>query len=208
MYTSYFNLVLLPFENSPHPTFFFDAWQYKKARSLVINSIATGRGLVVITGPIGTGKTTLIHKVTTDLSDMIKLIWLVEPPSSGDELVSYIAQELNIDPTHQSRLFLICAIRSSLVDLQARNKKCLLVIDESHLMTAEVLEEIRILLNLEDQSKKFLQVMLAGQPELMDTLDLHKMEPIRQRISTLINLGQMNIEKTCKYISLNTFSFL
>ena len=201
MYTKHFDLQKLPFENVPDPAFFFDQGDYSRVRSRVTGSLEAGRGLVVVTGPIGSGKTTLSRMIQTDFSDNIKLIWLAEPPGKSIDLFLFISQELGLQPTSTERVFILRDIREALLKIHAEGSKCLMIIDESHLMTDDVLDSIRVLNNLEEGSTKLVQILLLGQMEIMDKINSPEMKPFKQRIATLEIIGKMEPERIRKYIT-------
>ena len=200
MYTSHFGFHLLPFENVPDPIFFFNQGQYNEILSTLMDSVNAGRGLTVLVGPIGSGKTTISQQIAAQFMKTTKLIWLAEPPDSFDELVALIAEEIGIETKDKTRVFLLRDIRARLLAMQTKSLRCLLIVDECHRMTKNVLEGIRVLTNLEKGASKLLQILLIGQEELLDSLKLEEMKALKQRVSTLRNLEQMDSDKTRKYI--------
>jgi len=201
MYTENFNLKKLPFENVPDPTFFFDQGDYGQIRNRIKNSLIAGRGLTIVTGPIGSGKTTLSQMMKSDYSDNYQLIWMAEPPDNSTDLFLFIIQELGLKTSTTERVFILRDIREALLKINSAEKRCLLVIDESHLATGDVLEGIRILNNLEEGPTKLIQILLLGQMEILETLKKPEMKPFMQRISSLEKIGHMNADKIRQYIS-------
>ncbi len=201
MYTKHFELNKLPFENVPDPIFFFDQGDYARVRNRITKSLKAGRGLIVVTGPIGSGKTTMSQMIKSDFSDDIKLIWIAEPPASSTDLFLFISQELGITPSTSERVFVLRDIRDTLLKINSEGNKCLMIIDESHLMADDVLDGIRILNNLEEGSTKLIQILLLGQMEIMEKINRPEMQPFKQRIAALEIIGQMDAERIRKYIS-------
>ncbi len=201
MYTEHFNLNLLPFENVPDPTFFFDQDDYGRARKRLTESLKAGRGLMVVTGPIGSGKTTLSQMIKSDFSLNTKIIWMAEPPGNSIDLFLFIAQELGLQPSTSERTFVLRDIRNALLKINSEGGKCLVIIDESHLMSYDVINGIRLLNNLEEGSTKLIQILLLGQNELMENISRPEMEPFKQRIATLEILGKMNANRIREYVS-------
>lgn len=201
MYTKHFGLIMLPFENVPDPKFFFDQGEHARIRSRITESFRAGRGLTVVTGPIGSGKTTLSQMVISDFTDNINLIWMAEPPVNSTDLFLFIAQELGLKSTSSERVFVLRDIKDILIKINSTGNKCLLIIDESHLMADDVLDGIRILNNLEVGSIKLIQILLLGQEELMKTINRPELEAFRQRIATLEVMGKMNADRIRKYVS-------
>jgi general secretion pathway protein A len=200
MYTKHFGLKALPFENSPDPTFFFDQGQYNQILATTYDSVTAGRGLMVVSGPIGAGKTTLNHKLISDLPKDTKIIWLVAPTSTVDEMVMFIAEEIGIPYEARSRVFMIRDIRNKLLEMKDARRLCLMVIDESHMINDNVLEGIRILTNLEQGATKLLQIILLGQEELVAKLERPELESFKQRIATQKVLGKMDFERVKEYV--------
>lgn len=201
MYTEHFNLNLLPFENVPDPLFFYDYGDHALIRKQISGSLQSGRGLIVVIGPIGSGKTTLSQMIKFDFPENIKLIWMGEPPANSTNLYLFLAQELGLQPSSTEKTFVMRDVRNALLKLNSEGKKCLVIMDEAHLMSDDVINGIRLLNNLEEGSIKLIQMLLLGQEELMEKIDRPEMEPFKQRIATLEVLGKMNVDTMVKYIS-------
>ena len=201
MYTKHFGLKILPFENVPDPVFFFDQGDHARVRKRVEDSLKSGRGLIVVTGPIGSGKTTLSQMIKSDLYHQTKLIWMALPPENSVDLFLFIAEELGLKPSTSEKVFVVRDIKDALLKINAVGGKCLLIVDESHLMTADTLNGIRLLNNLEEGPTKLIQILLLGQEELMDIINRPEMEPFKQRIATLENIGKLNADRIRKYVS-------
>ena len=201
MYAQHFNFNLLPFENVPDPLFFYDHGDHARIRKQISGSLLSGRGLIVVTGPIGSGKTTLSQMSKSDFPENIKLIWMAEPPANSADLYLFLAQELGVQPTSAEKTFVMRDIRNALLRINAEGKKCLVIIDEAHLMTEDVINGIRLLNNLEEGSTKLIQLLLLGQEELMEKINRPEMAPFKQRIAALETLGKMNVDRVKKYIT-------
>ncbi|MBP9101400.1 MAG: AAA family ATPase [Nitrosomonas sp.] len=200
MYSQHFNLNRLPFENVPDPLFFYDHGDHARIRKQISGSLLSGRGLIVVTGPIGSGKTTLSQMIKSDFPENIKLIWMAEPPANSSDLYLFLAQELGVQPTSAEKTFVMRDIRNVLLKINAEGKKCLVIMDESHLMTEDVINGIRLLNNLEEGSTKLIQLLLLGQEELMEKINRPEMAPFKQRIAALETLGKMNVDRVLQYI--------
>lgn len=201
MYTKHFNLNLLPFENVPDPLFFYDHGDHALIRKQIAESLQSGRGLMVVIGPIGSGKTTLSQMLKFDFPDNIKVIWMGEPPANSSNLYLFLAQELGLQPSSMEKTFILRDIKNALLTLHADGKKCLVIMDESHLMSDDVINGIRLLNNLEEGASKLIQMLLLGQEELMETINRPEMEAFKQRIATLEILGKMNTDTLRRYVS-------
>jgi MSHA biogenesis protein MshM len=201
MYIEHFGLRKLPFENVPDPVFFFDQGDYHRIRSRLEDSLKAGRGLIVVTGPIGSGKTTLSQMIRSDFSDDIKLIWMAEPPGNTRDLMIFLIQELRLKPSPAKRVFALRDIRDALLKINSEGRKCLIIIDEAHLISDNTLDGIRLLNNLEEGSTKLIQVLLLGQEELIERIEKPGMEPFKQRIAALEIIGKMNADRVREYVS-------
>lgn len=200
MYLEHFKLRRYPFENVPDPAFFQATGQYKRIIASLMNSVQVGRGLIVISGPIGSGKTTLSQKLVNTLSLDTQLIWLAEPPKDAMELFSFVARELGVEENGSSS-FILKRIRERLLQFNEQGRTCLLIIDESHHMNDDVFEAVRVLTNLEQWTFKLMQILLLGQPELMALLNQQKLEPLRQRIAVLHKLDRLRPGEAREYIA-------
>jgi MSHA biogenesis protein MshM len=197
MYKELLNLSKWPFENVPDPEFFFNRGGHARAFQSISSSIDVGRGLMVVGGPIGSGKTTLSQMIMKVYGKRLNLIWMAEPPDNGMDLLTYLGRELGISPVDESRIFLIDEIRSALL---ASESRCLLIIDEAHLMLDEVAGTLKTLNNLELMSKKLIQILLLGQEELIVFINKPEMASFKQRIATLEVIGRMERREIKDYI--------
>ena len=197
MYKELLNLSKLPFENVPDPDFFYDSGDFSRVFANLTNSLQAGRGLMIVTGAIGSGKTTLSQMVMNNFGDSLKLIWLAEPPENGIDILIFIARELGLSLPDEKRIFLINDIRSALLECGDRY---LLILDEAHLMSDEVVHTLKTLNNLEWKSKKLIQLFLLGQDELLEIINRPEMLPFKQRIALLEIIGRMERKEICDYI--------
>jgi general secretion pathway protein A len=200
MYTKHFGLTALPFENVPDPAFFFDSGDYHTVLQRMTDSLAAGKGLMAVAGPIGAGKTTLSQKLMADLPETTRLVWLAEPPTSAAGLLLFVAQELGLEDVSDERVFAMRDLRSRLLRLSAAGEQCLVIVDESHLACDDTLEGVRLLNNLEEGPKKLLQIILVGQQELVEMLSRPEREAFRQRIAALEVIGKMDPPRLREYV--------
>ncbi len=156
---------------------------------------------MVVTGTIGSGKTTLSQMIKADFANTLKLVWIAEPPANSMDLFLFLAQELGIQLSSSERTFVIRDIREALIQTLSDGTKCMIIIDESHLMSEDTFNGIRLLNNLEEGSDKLIQILLLGQEEIMDTINKPEMEPFKQRIAALEILGKLDAEGIQQYIS-------
>ena len=200
-YIMHFGFNIPPFENVPDPKFFFDQGDYARVHNRIKDSLRLGRGLMAVTGSIGSGKTTLSQMILSELSSDIRLIWMAEPPGSSVNLFLFIAHELGLKLSSTEKTFILRDIRSAISKLNSEGGKCVVIIDESHLMSDDVINGIRLLNNLEEGSTKFMHILLLGQKEIMEIINRPEMEAFKQRIAALEIIGKMNAGRIRQYIS-------
>jgi len=200
MYASHFGLRVLPFENVPDPAFFFDDGEYQRILRRLVSAVGAGRGLMVVAGPIGSGKTTLSQKLMADLPESTTQLWLAEPPASDRELFQMLLQRLGARLNWESRVLALGVLRDLLLKLHAAGGQCLVVVDESHKFSDEGLEAIRLLNNLEQGASKLIQVLMLGQEELTAMLTGAGHEAFRQRIANFEVLGRMKQPQVRAYV--------
>lgn len=200
MYTNYFSLNCLPFENVSDPACFFEQGDYSRVLSRMVDSVLAEKGLMVVAGPIGTGKTTLSQKLIISVPEQTRIIWLGEPPDTSEELLLFLSQELHISHDSPGRVFALRDIKECLLKLRGEGNRCLLIIDEVHKISDEVLECVRLLNNLEQGRSKLIQMLLIGQEEFLDKLSRPQLESFKQRIAWLEAIGKMTPAQTHAYI--------
>ncbi len=201
MYTKRFGLNMLPFENVHDPMFFFNEGDHARARNRITESFNMGRGVTILTGPAGSGKTTLSQMIISDFSDDIRLIWMVEPPGNSKNLFLYIAQELGLKPLSTEKTIILRDIRDALLTIYSEGNKCLLIIDETQLMTDDTINGIRSLNNLAEGPVKLVQILLLGQEGLLKTINRPEMKLFKKCVATLETIGKMDADRMRKYIS-------
>lgn len=200
MYLEHFGLKVLPFENVPDPAFFFDDGEYQRILRRLASAIGAGRGLMVVAGPIGAGKTTLSQKLMADLPGSTVRLWLAEPPDTDRELFQMLLEQLGSRHTVTSRVLALGVLRDLLLKLHGSGGQCLVIVDESHKFSDEVLEAVRLLNNLEDGASKLIQILMLGQEELTELLTRTGREAFRQRIANMEVLGRMSPPQVRDYV--------
>lgn len=201
MYKDHFDLKAFPFENTPNPDFFFMGSCYRDTLALMLHCILSRKGLLCITGPVGAGKTTLAKTLTKHLPKQSLIIPIPYPMITPEELLNETARYLNIDrASSMPRLEYIQAIRSELININRENRHCILIIDEAHLISDEIFQELLIFSNLETDEHKLLQILFLGQKELTVKLQEEKMRQIMQRISVNISIEPMKRNQILHYI--------
>ncbi|MEZ4527993.1 MAG: AAA family ATPase [Desulfobacterales bacterium] len=201
MYLEHFGLRRLPFENTPDPAFFFMGSRYRDILALLMHGTVSRKGLMCITGPVGSGKTMLSIALAEHVPDQTRIIRISHPSAAREELLPFIADSLEIPVPVSGTLMLTEKIRENLTWLNEEGKQCLLIIDEAHLIRKEVFQEILVLSNLETPEFKLLQILLLGQKELGHTLARPDMRQLMQRLAVSASLDPMNREQSLRYIA-------
>ncbi|QEP42135.1 DUF2075 domain-containing protein [Ectothiorhodospiraceae bacterium BW-2] len=204
LYLDFYNLEQLPFSLSPNTDFFLAFGHYRKAFETLDIALQTGEGFLKITGEIGTGKTLLCRKLLNTLAKSHHTIYIPNPALSPIALLQSVATELSLACDNESNPHqLIKVITAELIQRrqQERAKSAILCIDEAQSMAIETLETMRLLTNIETESFKLLQVVLFGQQELNDKLNLPQLRQLKQRITFSYHLEPLTLQELMTYIS-------
>jgi type II secretory pathway predicted ATPase ExeA len=201
MYCELFQLTEPPFRLTPDPQFLFASKQHARAKAYMESTIWLADGFVVITGDIGSGKTTLIESFLVDLPADIVLAHISQTQLSPVEFLQALLVEFGLKPFRKPKVELLGMIKDFMVEQYAAGKKILLVIDEAQNLSRKVLEEVRLLSGLETQKEKLLRIILAGQPELSRKLDSPRLEQLMQRVRLRFHLGALSKRETHEYIT-------
>ncbi|NOQ14188.1 MAG: AAA family ATPase [Methyloprofundus sp.] len=203
MYQQYFNFNSAPFSIAPDPHFIFMSEQHQEGLALLLYGIRQAGGFVALTGEVGTGKTTLCHCLLEQLPDNVDIALVLNPKLNTLELLATICDELQIeyDEEKQSIKHLIDRLNKHLLAAHADNRKTILMIDEAQNLSMDVLEQIRLLTNLETSKSKLLQIILVGQPELKQMLEKPELRQLNQRITARYHLTPLSYSETQDYIS-------
>ena len=201
MYKTFYNLRQNPFEITPDPSFLFSTARHNEALASLYYGVRARKGFVVLTGEVGTGKTMLVRCVLELLRRTgVAFAYVFNPSLSALEFIRYIAGDFGLPVAGKAKDELVLSLSSFLVDRHQRKLSTLLVVDEAHHLSPELLEEVRLLTNLETTQQKLLQIVLAGQPELDEMLDSFELRQIKQRIALRCHLEPLNLEETRGYI--------
>ncbi len=202
MYESYYGFTERPFQLSPDPRFFFATSHHQRALSYLQYGLDQGEGFIVITGPIGTGKTTIARNLLANIADEnIVAAQLVTTKLSPKELLDLVAAEFNITVTGNSKADLLQNIEQFLVQLHKQGKRALLLVDEAQNLPAETVEELRMLSNFQLENKPLIQSFLLGQEELKAIISSPNMEQFRQRIIASAHLKPLTTAELKDYIN-------
>ena len=205
MYTHFFNLKQSPFSIAPDPRYLFMSERHREALAHLLYGIGSGGGFVLLTGEIGAGKTTVCRCFMEQIPENCKLGYIFNPKLSVEELLLSICDEFGIELPPQgagavSVKGYVDAINAYLLASHAQAKNNVLIIDEAQNLSAEVLEQLRLLTNLETSERKLLQIILIGQPELRTMLARPELEQLAQRVIARYHLGSLTEAETGAYI--------
>ncbi len=201
MYESFFALKEKPFALTPNPRFLFLSKTHNEVYAHLIYGIETRAGFVEVTGEVGTGKTTILRTLLSHLDESkYRVAFIFNPKLTAFELLRNINREFGVDDDGTSNPDLIHALNAFLLAENAAGRTPILVIDEAQNLSGEVLEQIRLLSNLETEEDKLIQVILVGQPELRHHLSDHSLRQLNQRIAVRYQLRPLNREETASYI--------
>ncbi|MBU0543791.1 MAG: AAA family ATPase [Proteobacteria bacterium] len=201
MYEKYYGFNNKPFEITPDPRFFYLSENHKEALAHLRYAIREGKGFSVVTGEVGTGKTTLVHMILSTLDENVRIANIFNPLMEPDDFLDYVCVDLGIrEEGGGTRGQNITLLYHFLLECFERKDKVFLIIDEAQNLDKKLLEEVRLLTNLETSRNKLLHVILLGQPELNKTLADEKFRALKQRITTRYNLNALNFAETQEYI--------
>ena len=200
MYEQYFGLKEKPFNVTADPAFLFFSRRHTEAFSHLMYGIKERKGFLEITGEIGTGKTTLCKGLLNSLNKDTKSALILNPDLSKFQLLKAIAQDLGITLEKKSGGSLLAKLNEFLIEQLTRRNNVVLIIDEAQNLRTSLLEQIRLLSNLETEKEKLLQIVLVGQPELREKLRSPKLRQLRQRISVRYHIYPLDKDEIDKYI--------
>jgi len=201
MYKKFYNLQRNPFEITPDPSFLFPTKRHNEALAALYYGVRRHKGFVVMTGEVGTGKTLLVRCLLQLLKGgNVAYAYVFNSRLTPLDFLQYIAGDLGLAISGKSKSELLLELSSYLIARYQKKLSTVLVVDEAHLLSAEVLEEIRLLTNLETAQEKLLQILLVGQPELDDKLDSRELRQLKQRIALRSQLEPLDREETEGYI--------
>ena len=200
MYTDFYNLDEPPFNVTPDPKFLYMADQHTTALNHLEYGIRQGKGFVLLTGEVGTGKSTLCRRLLQTLDDSYHSALVLNPMLSETQLLRAIVAEFGIEESCRDRFSALKVLNQFLLSLNSAGREAVLIIDEAQDLTTGLLEMVRLLSNLETESHKLLQIVLAGQPELRLKLRLPALRQLNQRISVRYHLRAMDLAETGEYI--------
>ena len=200
MYQSFYSLTEKPFAMTSNPSYLFLSQRHKEALSYLSYGIRERVGFIEITGEVGTGKTTICRALLNQLDDKVKTAFIFNSNLTELQLMQTIVEDLGIKTEKKNRTALFGELNKFLIEQLALNNNVVLIIDEAQNLSHQLLEQIRMLSNLEADNEKLLQIVLVGQPELREKLRSPALRQLRQRIAVRYHMEALNHEEVPHYI--------
>src|SRR5580698_8907557 len=202
MYKAFFKLARNPFDLTPDPTYFVSTRRHNEALAALHYGIRRHKGFVVVTGEVGTGKTLLLRCLLRLLKESkdIAYAYLFNSRFSPTEFLQYIVSDFGLPASGKNKSELLLELSNCVVSRGLKNLTTMLIVDEAHHLSTELLEEVRLLTNLETPDEKLLQILLVGQPELDKKLDSPGLRQLKQRIALRSHLVPLDSDETKGYI--------
>ncbi|PIP19827.1 MAG: ATPase [Candidatus Omnitrophica bacterium CG08_land_8_20_14_0_20_41_16] len=200
MYCKFFGLKERPFNVTSDPAFFFLSNKHKEALAHLHYGVSQRKGIIVLTGEIGTGKTTLCRFFLNELGKNVKTALILNPHFLEVQLLEVIIRDFGISSPNKTKLGLVRQLDGFLLNESGSGNNVVLIIDEAQNLKPNLLEQIRLLSNLETEKEKLLQIILVGQPELNTRLDLYELRQLRQRIMVRYHILPLEHEEIVNYI--------
>ncbi len=202
MYSDYFGLAQPPFSIAPDPRYLYMSQRHREALAHLVYGMQAGGGFVLLTGDIGSGKTTVCRCLLEQPPEQVQLAYIFNPKLDAVELLHSICEEFRVPLPEgaNSVKALIAPLNAFLLRAHAAGQRCVLIIDEAQNLSADVLEQLRLLTNLETREHKLLQIILIGQPELRDMLEQPALEQLAQRVIARYHLQALDLPDTRQYV--------
>jgi general secretion pathway protein A len=200
-YLDHFKFKEQPFRLTPDPEFLYWSKQHARAKAYMESTIWLADGFVVITGEIGSGKTTLLQSFLAELGDDVVYAVVSQTQLSPSQFLQAVLTEFGFKPFNKRKVELLDMLNMFLIEQYSNDKKVLLIVDEAQNLSTKVLEEIRLLSGIETHKEKVLRIILAGQPELKETLDSPSLKQLVQRVRLRFHIGPLDKRETREYIA-------
>src|SRR5256884_4548196 len=200
MYLTFYGLTEKPFNATPDPKFLYMSPGHREALAQLLYGTQERKGFIVLTGKVGTGKTTLLHTLCQRLNGQSAFSFVVNSTLRFDELLEYVLEDLGIAKGGDSRAQRLISLNNFLIERERAGQNTILIIDEAQNLDAATLEQIRLLSNFETPTNKLLQILLVGQPELKAKLDLPELRQLKQRVGLRCQIPPLTLEETRAYI--------
>jgi general secretion pathway protein A len=200
MYREHYGLVRGPFEMTPDPAFLYLGEAHREGLATLSYGVSSRKGFVLLTGEVGTGKTTLLHALLAQLDRETLAAFIFNPRLDPLDFFRMLFDEFGIEEVCETKAQFLLALNKFLIGRLEQNLPTLLIVDEAQNLSAEMLEEIRLLSNLETPTSKLIQIMLVGQPELWEMLSRPELRQLRQRIVLRHSLVPFGEDETATYV--------
>jgi general secretion pathway protein A len=201
MYEAFYGLTEKPFNLTPDPRFLYLSEKHKEAFAHLLYGIKNHSGFVMVSGEVGTGKTTICRTLINQLDEDTEVAFIFNPCLSPEDLLRRINEEFGIKTTASTAKELIDELNAHLLERTKQGKNCVLIVDEAQNLAPDVLEQVRLLSNLETETRKLFQIVLIGQPELLDNLHLPELRQLNQRITARYHLLPLGADELVQYIA-------
>jgi len=204
LYQNHFGLSQAPFNTTPDPSFLYRGTSHREGLAQLAYGVRARKGFVVLTGEVGTGKTTLVHTLLTELGDGTRTALIFSTISSPLDLLRFVCEEFGLVEPGERREGMhdyLILLNGFLLERYRAGENCALIIDEAQNLPAEVLESIRLLSNFETSKDKLLQILLVGQPELAQRLNSPDLRQLKQRVTLRHHLRTLSLDESNEYVS-------
>lgn len=201
MYCQFYGLKEKPFNVTSDPSFFFFSHKHREAFSHLFYGVTQRKGILVITGEIGTGKTTLCRFFLNQLGDNVKTAFILNPYFSETRLLEAIVRDFGVNQRSRTKISYIWELNEFLLRESKKGNNVVLIIDEAQNLSPDQLEQVRLLSNLETEKDKLIQIILVGQPELNRRLNLYELRQLQQRIMVRYHISPLEKEEIKNYIT-------
>ena len=201
VYEDFYGLAHAPFEMTPDPTMLYLGETHREGLATLLYAVQSGKGFVVLTGEVGTGKTTLLHALLAQLEADTPSAFIFNPRLEPLDFFRLVFEDLGIEVTCRNKAEYLLALNEYLIECMREGRRAMLIVDEAQNLSAEMLEEVRLLSNLETPTSKLIQIMLVGQPELGEMLDRSDLRQLKQRISLRNHLRPFDARELDQYVN-------
>ncbi|MDD4857042.1 MAG: XrtA-associated ATPase [Candidatus Krumholzibacteria bacterium] len=200
MYEDFYGFKELPFNVTPDPRFLYRSASHRDALAYITYGVFQRKGFIAVTGEVGVGKTTVVGAFIDLFQPSLEVAFVFSTKFVFEQLLYLICKDFGLEVEGKNKAQMLLALNAFLIEQNGRNRNSVLIIDEAQNLSPDVLEELRMLSNLETRDRKLLQIMLVGQPELESVLNMNEMRQLRQRIPGICRISMLSREDLENYI--------
>jgi len=200
MYESFYSLDETPFGTTPDPRFLYKSKAHREALAYLAYGVFRKKGFLALSGEVGTGKTTVARAFVQTFQPCLDVAFILNTKVTFQELLYLLLTDFGVEVTNDSKVAMLTTLNNFLIEQFAQNQNPLLVIDEAQNLSPDILEELRMLSNLETDRQKLIQIVLVGQPELIDLLQREDLRQLRQRIPGVFHMQLLSRDEVLRYI--------